>query len=54
MDVVTGEFVAIYVIAIIIVDIITWKAKIQLKYRIVYAFAVTIIFLIFKYVLNIR
>lgn len=54
MDIVTGEFVVIYVIAIIIVDIITWKAKIPLKFRIVYAFIVTIIFLILKLVLGIQ
>jgi hypothetical protein len=38
MAVTTSEFIITYVIAIIIVDIVTWKAKIPLKFRIVYPF----------------
>lgn len=54
MDAVTSEFIIIYVIAIIIVDIVTWKAKIPLKFRIVYALIVTLIFLFLKVVLSIQ
>jgi len=54
MDLVTAEFIIIYVIAIIIVDILTWKAKIPLKFRIVCALIVTLVFIFLKLVLGIQ
>jgi hypothetical protein len=54
MDVTTAEFIIIYVVAIVIVDIVTWKAKVSLKWRIVYAFIVTLIFIILKVALGIK
>ena len=54
MDVAKAELIIIYLIAIIIVDIITWKANMPLKFRIVCALIVTLIFIILKLVLGIQ
>jgi hypothetical protein len=54
MDAITAEFLIIYLIAIIIVDIVTWKTKIPLKFRIVYALIVTVVFLFLKQVLGVQ
>jgi hypothetical protein len=54
MDVAKAEFIILYVIAIIMVDILTWKAEIPLKFRIVCAFTVTILFIILKVALGIH
>ena len=54
MDVAKAEFIIIYVIAIIIVDIVTMKLGIPLIWRIVYAFIVTFIFIILKLALGIK
>jgi hypothetical protein len=52
MEVVTAELIIIYVIVVVIVDIVTWKAKIPLKFRIMYALIITLVFLILKLVLG--
>jgi hypothetical protein len=54
MDVAKAEFILIYVVAIVIVDSVTWKIGIPLKWRVVYAFTVTIIFIIIKLFLGIQ
>jgi hypothetical protein len=53
MDVATAEFIIIYVIAIVIVDIVTWKKGIALKFRIIYALIIALIFIILKLALGI-
>ncbi|HZY25267.1 MAG TPA: hypothetical protein VFE71_05535 [Bacteroidales bacterium] len=54
MDAATAKFVLIYVIAIVIVDSVTLKIGIPLKWRIVYAFIVTFIFIILKLAMGIK
>jgi hypothetical protein len=54
MDVAKAEFILIYVVAIVIVDSVTWKIGIPLKWRVVCAFTVTLIFLILKFALGIK
>jgi hypothetical protein len=46
MNAATAKFLIIYVIVVVIVDIITRRAEIPLKFRILCAFIVTIVFLI--------
>lgn len=52
MNITTAELIIIYVIAVVIIDIVTWKAGISLKMRIVYAFIPAIILLFFKLILG--
>ena len=54
MDVTTAEFLAIYIAAIIIMNIVTWRLGIPLIWRIVCAFTVTLIFIILKFALGIK
>jgi hypothetical protein len=54
MDVAKVEFIIIYVIAVIIMDIITWRIGIPLIWRIACAFSVTLIFIILKLFLGIQ
>ena len=37
VNITTAELIIIYAIVIVIVDVVTWKAGIQLKMRIIYA-----------------
>jgi hypothetical protein len=54
MDATTAEFIVIYVIVIVILDIVTWKAGIQLKLRIMYSLIIALMFLFLKLVLGIQ
>jgi hypothetical protein len=54
MDVTTAEFLVVYIVAIIIMDIVTWRLGIPLIWRIVCAFIVTVVFLFLKQVLDIQ
>ena len=54
MNAATVKFLALYIIVIIITDMTTWRLGIPLIWRIVFAFAVTAIFLLLKYLLDIK
>jgi hypothetical protein len=54
MDVTTAEFLVVYITVIIIMDVVTWRLRIPLIWRIVCAFIVTIVFLFLKQVLGIQ
>jgi len=54
MDVATAEFITIYVIVVVIVDIITWIKGIPLKLRIIYSLIPALIFLFLKLVLGMQ
>jgi len=54
MDAVTAKFVLIYVTAIVIMDIVTFRIGIPLIWRIVCAFTVTLRFIILKFALGIK
>ncbi len=52
VNITTAELLIIYVVVVVIVDIVTWKAGIPLKMRILYAFIPAIILLFFKLILG--
>jgi hypothetical protein len=54
MDAATTKFVLIYVIAVIIMDIVTLRLGIPIIWRIVCAFIVTLAFIILKVALGIK
>ena len=54
MDVAKAEFILIYMMAIIIMDMVTFRIGIPLIWRIVCAFTVTLIFIILKFALGIK
>ena len=54
MDVTTTEFLIVYITAILIMDIVTWRLGISLIWRIVCAFTVTVVFLFLKQGLGIQ
>jgi hypothetical protein len=54
MDVAKAEFILIYIISIIIMDMVTFRIGIPLIWRIVCAFTVTLIFIILKFALGLK
>jgi len=52
MNITTAVLIIIYVIFVVIVDIVTWKAGIPLKMRILYSLIPAFIFLFFKLILG--
>lgn len=52
MNITTAELIILYVTVVITVDIVTWKAGIPLKKRIMYSLIPALIFLFFKQILG--
>ena len=52
INITTAELIIINVIIVVIVDIVTWKAGIPLKMRILYSLIPALIFLFLKLILG--
>jgi hypothetical protein len=54
MDVTTAKFLIVYIAAIIITDVVTWRLGIPLIWRIVCAFIVAAVLIVLRQVLGIK